>query len=44
MKMLVARFVELFAAASLIGSEQPEADSLEQRPYAMHRLLDCAIM
>ena len=42
MKLLVAGFVELFEAASLIGFAQPEEDSLEQKLFGLHRLLDCA--
>ena len=42
MKLLVAGFVELFEAALLIGFVHPEVDSLEQRPFGLHHLLDCA--
>ena len=40
--MLVDGFVELFVAALPIDFAWPEADSLEQRPFDLHRFLDCA--
>ena len=42
MKLLVAGFVGLFEAASLIGFVQPEEDLLEQKLFGLHHLLDCA--